>query len=391
MRERASRPPSRSSSLVYSDSSISRTRGLDWRAGIDSTFCMVRGGFLSANERRALVELARDGLAESRLTRRANAIILLDQGWSCVEVAEALLFDDDTVRSWFRAYEKDGVEGLRNFGHEGSSCRMNEEQQAALKAWVSERLPRSTNLVGAWLEKTYGVCYSHAALIALLHRLGFEFRKPQAMPRGLDDATQQAHIDGYEKLVTTMGPDEAVAFIDAAHPTHQVRPAGCWAPKDVAIAVEQTTGRDRVNIHGAINLETGKTHMLVVDKVNAQSFIKLLSEMENSTAMRVIHAFVDRASYHRADIVKEWLARAGRKIVLHLLPPYCPHLNPIERLWGLMHKKVTHNRDYKTFREFRREVLKFLRQTVPKNWKRYCDRITDNFRVIHRADFRVIA
>jgi hypothetical protein len=28
---------------------------------------------------------------------------------------------------------------------------------------------------------------------------------------------------------------------------------------------------------------------------------------------------------------------------------------------------------------------------VPKNWKRYCDRITDNFRVIHRADFRVIA
>jgi transposase len=352
---------------------------------------MVRGGFLSANERRALIELARDGLTESRLTRRANAIILLDKGWSCTKVAEALLFDDDTVRSWFRAYEKDGVEGLCNFGHEGSSCRMNEEQQAALKAWVSERLPRSTNLVGAWLEKTYGLCYSHAALIALLHRLGFEYRKPQAMPRGLDDAAQQAFIDGYENRLNTMGRDEAVLFIDATHPTHQVRPAGCWAPKDVAIAVEQTTGRDRLNIHGAINLESGQTHMLVVDKVNAESFIKLLSEIESMTAMRVIHAFVDRASYHRADIVKEWLAKAGRKIVLHLLPPYCPHLNPIERLWGLMHKNVTHNRDYKTFREFRREVLKFLRQTVPKNWKWHCDRITDNFRVIHRADFRVLA
>ena len=352
---------------------------------------MVRGGFLSASERRVLVELARDGLAESRLTRRANAIILLDRGWSCTEVAAALLFDDDTVRSWFRAYEKDGVEGLCNFGHEGSSCRLHEEQQAALKAWVSERLPHSTNLVGAWLEKTYGVCYSHAALIALLHRLGFEYRKPQAMPRSLDDAAQQGFIDGYENRLNTMGPDEAIAFIDAAHPTHQVKPAGCWAPKDVAIAVEQTTGRDRLNIHGAIDLETGQTHMLVVDKVNAKSFIKLLSEIESTTAMRVIHAFVDRASYHRADIVKEWLAQPGRKIMLHFLPPYCPHLNPIERLWGLMHKKVTHNRDYKTFREFRREVLKFLRQTVPKNWKRYCDRITDNFRVIHRDDFRVIA
>jgi hypothetical protein len=52
---------------------------------------------------------------------------------------------------------------------------------------------------------------------------------------------------------------------------------------------------------------------------------------------------------------------AGRKIVLHFLPPYCPHLDPIERLWGLMHENVTHNRDYKTFAEFRREVIKFLR------------------------------
>jgi putative heme iron utilization protein len=41
---------------------------------------MIRGGFLSADERQALVELARDGLAEHRVARRANAIVLLDQG-----------------------------------------------------------------------------------------------------------------------------------------------------------------------------------------------------------------------------------------------------------------------------------------------------------------------
>ncbi len=56
-----------------------------------------------------------------------------------------------------------------------------------------------------------------------------------------------------------------------------------------------------------------------------------------------------------------------------------------------MHENVTHNRDYKTFGEFRREVIKFLRHTVPKRWKRFCGRITDNFRIIHRDDFRVIA
>lgn len=44
--------------------------------------------------------IARDGLAEHRIARRANAMVLLDQGWSCERVAAALLLDDDTVRNW---------------------------------------------------------------------------------------------------------------------------------------------------------------------------------------------------------------------------------------------------------------------------------------------------
>jgi len=104
----------------------------------------------------------------------------------------------------------------------------------------------------------------------LLHRLEFDYRKPEAMPRGLDDAKQQAFIDGYENLLNTMDSDEAVVFVDAVHPTHQVRPVGCWAPKGVAIAVEQTTGRDRLNIHGAINLETGRTQILDVERVDGR-------------------------------------------------------------------------------------------------------------------------
>jgi cystathionine beta-lyase/cystathionine gamma-synthase len=41
---------------------------------------MIRCGFLSAAERKELVSLVRDGLAEHRLARRANAILLLDDG-----------------------------------------------------------------------------------------------------------------------------------------------------------------------------------------------------------------------------------------------------------------------------------------------------------------------
>ena len=365
---------------------------LDGMAEGDSAGDMIRGGFLSGNDRRALIGIARDGLAEHRIARRANAMILLDQGWSCEGVAAALLLDDDTVRNWHRAYEQGGVEGLRTFGHEGSSSRLTSEQETALSDWVRAHLPHSTRLVGAWLKRTYGLSYSRPGLIALLHRLGFDYSKPEAMPRGLDDAKQQAFIDGYENLLNTMDSDEAVVFVDAVHPTHQVRPVGCWAPKGVAIAVEQTTGRDRLNIHGAINLETGRTQILEVERVDGPSLIKLLEQVESAhPRMRRIHVFLDNATYHRAVIVKEWLARPERKCVLRFLPTYCPHLDPIERLWGLMHENITHNRDFKTLREFRRAVIEFLRYKVPKHWGRFCDRITDNFRVIRRKNFRVIA
>ena len=353
---------------------------------------MIRGNFLSTQERQTLVGLARDGLAEHRVARRANAIVLLDKGWSCAKVAGALLLDDDTVRGWFYAYQKDGLEGLSDFGHEGSSCRLNEVQQAALKAWITERLPRSTNLVGAWLEKNYGLSYSHAGLIALLHRLGFEYCTPCRIPRQLDDARQQAFIDGYERLLNGLGVDEAVAFVDAVHPTHQVQPAGCWGPKGTTLAVEQTTGRQSLNIHGAIDLETGQTQMLEVPKATGMSLISLLQAVEAAhPTKRRIHVFLDNASYHHAVIVREWLERPGRKCVLHFIPPYCPHLDPIERVWGLMHYYITHNRDYPTFREFRRAILKFLRSTIPKKWHHFRDRITDNFRVISPGDFRVVA
>ena len=39
---------------------------------------MIRGGFLIEEDRKALIALARDGLAAGRVTRRANALVLLD-------------------------------------------------------------------------------------------------------------------------------------------------------------------------------------------------------------------------------------------------------------------------------------------------------------------------
>src|SRR4051812_40342995 len=109
------------------------SRHHDWRRLSDS------GG--------TLTELARDGLAEHRLARRANALVLLDRGMSCEDVGRVLLIDDDTIRTWHRLFEADGVDGLAGFKYRGRACQLTLEQQVTLKAWVGDTLPRTTRSV----------------------------------------------------------------------------------------------------------------------------------------------------------------------------------------------------------------------------------------------------
>jgi transposase len=353
---------------------------------------MIRAHFLSPEDRADLIALARDGSAAHRLARRANALVLLDDGWSCEKVAAALFLDDDTIRKWHGLFVEEGLEGLTRFEAGGSACQLNGEQRDKLKTWVGAALPRTTRQVGAWIEREFGFVYAgRSGLIALLHRLELEYHKPTVISRKLNEDKQQAFIASYEKLMNSLGDDEAVLFADAVHPTHAARPVGCWAPKQDNLAIEQTSGRQRINIHGAIDLETGQTRMIEALTIDAASTIRLLESIEALyPLLALIHVFLDNARYHHARIVREWLAQPGRRIKLHFIPAYCPHLNPIERLWGVMHRNITHNKTYVTCAQFADATLDFLREKVPRNWADFRDSVTDNFRIINPKVFRVV-
>jgi len=112
---------------------------------------MIRPGFLDSESRDDLIELARDGLAEHWLARRANALVLLDKGMSCQSVAEALLLDNDTIRTWYQLYQEDGIEGPASFGHEGDTCRLTVEQhRRSMRAWIRPSSGAARTASGIW-------------------------------------------------------------------------------------------------------------------------------------------------------------------------------------------------------------------------------------------------
>ena len=53
---------------------------------------------------------------------------------SCEAIAKVLLLDDDTIRTWYRLYEEDGIEGLTNFSLRGQRFQLSGEQQEKLES-----------------------------------------------------------------------------------------------------------------------------------------------------------------------------------------------------------------------------------------------------------------
>ena len=198
---------------------------------------MIRGRFLSAKERTALKAVMRHPSEIHGVARRANAILLLDDGWNCAKVAEALYLDDDTVRTWFKRYQAGGLDEMKVFDWKGRSGDLSRERMAELSARLGERLMRDSGEVAAYIAARWGVVYGHSGCVALLHRLGFEYKRPESLPARSDEARQAAFISRYDQLLNGLAADEVVYFADAVHPEYQSRPAHGWVRKGDKVAL----------------------------------------------------------------------------------------------------------------------------------------------------------
>ena len=352
---------------------------------------MIRPGFLSSSERLELEACVRSHREDNGVARRANAILLLDDGESCMQIAKFLYLDDDTIRGWHKTYREGGWDALSTDGWKGGQPRMTSAQEAELCAWLDERFCRSTVEIRAHILAQFGVDYAHSGCLKLLARLGYEYRKPKGLPRVAPAGQQAAFIAMYENLLNRLGADEAVYFADAVHPEYQTKPAYGWVKTGSKPAVTTTAGRGRVNIHGALNLETFDAPFVEPATVDGTSAAQLLAKIEaRNPDKRLIHVIWDNAAYHKGPDVREFLTRPDCRIHLIQLPPYCPHLNPIERLWAVMHQCVTRNRHYPTQKQFADAILRFFRETLPKEWNTFRDQVSDSFRVVTHEKFRVL-
>jgi transposase len=334
-------------------------------------------GFLTPEQRTELLhELCVEDHA--RYSDRIKVILLLDQGKTYQSIAEHLFLDEGTIRNYRKRYVEGGIFGLVTDTHSGRRSFLSPKEQEILKRKLTETIFMDSKEIVAYIQGRFDVKYSVRGVTALLHSLGFVYKKAKPVPGKADKKEQELFIAKYLRLKEKS--EGKIYFADSVHPQHNAVISYGWIRRGEDFEIPTNCGRYHLNINGAIDIDSMEVVTRTCDWVDADAIRDLLRALRSKNPSgEVIHLVLDNARYNRAKGVQELADELGIELVY--LPPYSPNLNPIERLWKFFKRKVLYNRYYETRVEFEEACTKFFRY-IRKFKVELSTLITDNFQVI---------
>jgi transposase len=119
------------------------------------------------------------------------------------------------------------------------------------------------------------------------------------------------------------------------------------------------------SVFGVLNPLSGDIFFEIFERKNGKNFITFIEQILKKYYMD-IYFVVDRATYHRSHLVKEWLAKNTR-IHLIYLPPKSPRLNPIEDIWRWLKGKTAANRTYDDLEPLKKGCIDDLSSLTPQD------------------------
>lgn len=128
---------------------------------------------------------------------RLRAVILAHEGWTAMQIAEALGKSVRTIQQWIGDYNRQGLDGLKD-RRGGNRRYLSGEQEQQLRDHLDasaadpERGIRQAFELIPHIEQHFGVTYSLSGVYALLARLGYEWLMPRPRHPKADPKAQEA-------------------------------------------------------------------------------------------------------------------------------------------------------------------------------------------------------
>ena len=321
--------------------------------------------------RRRLIRLVRKSPSDGS-GRRAQAILLLYEGWSVTSVAACLRAARSSIYRWIDWFEAGKVDGLRG-GERGRRAWTVTHGVCALLATLLERLPRnygylrstwSSELLSIEVGRQLKIDIHPSTIRRVLPVIDYAWRRPRPALFKRDPRKQEK-LRAIDEVVKKREKGVAVFFADEVD-VHLLPKMGfVWTQRGRQRTVPTPGTNQKRYMAGALHAHTGTVTYAEASAKGSALFIDLLRALRRRyRGFRRIVLVVDNYIIHKSRETVRWLTR-NPKFELLFQPVYCPTANRIERLWKAMHDTVTRNHRWATIDALMNVVRRFMKTAEP--------------------------
>jgi transposase len=302
----------------------------------------------------------RNTTASADIFRNCSIILLSNGGHTIPGIAQLLGCSPETVKRIRRLYRQGGIAALQPSKATGRPSKATASFRELLAEAVQTNPQTlgygfstwSTARLAAHLAKVTGIRFSSNQIRRLLHQEHFSVHRPKHTMKGKrDEAAYQkakSQLRRLKKKALAKDAPEALIFQDEVEIHKHPALARMWAPVGTQPEVPAPGKNEKKVVYGGVDYATGKTTTTIADTKSGTNFLLFLMALVAAYAGRKIRLVCDNGRFHHTKAVQVWLQANQDRIEVFWLPPYCPSLNLIERLWGHLKRTVLANVLYET-------------------------------------------
>ena len=315
---------------------------------------------LSEEERVTLEEMHKNHpLHWTRI--RAHALLLSAQGYRVQAIAKLYKVCRQTVSTWIKMWEREGLVGLVDKARSGRPRQLTPvEEEEVLKCLQED--PRSIKRVLAELSKRWGIEVSRSTIKRLCKRAGLSWKRVRKSLK------QKRDPEAFEKacaLIEELMKQEAkkeldLYYFDESGFTLVPSVPYAWQPIGEHLEIPSSHSQ-RLNVVGFMNRDCHFESFVFEGSINSAVVVACLDEFVTRIEKKTV-IIMDNAPVHTSDEFDENMEAWNEKgLFIEFIPPYSPELNLIEILWRKIKYEWLPFSAYDSFSSLKDKLFEVLR------------------------------
>lgn len=306
-----------------------------------------------------------------RQRERLSALKMASSGQYTLQmIAEAVGRARSVIQQWLAKFDEGGIEAMLDRKKpNGRKTPLQKHMHEQIEKHLQQGSWRSANEMQRWLEDKHQIKMGLGGCYYWLGKHGGHLKVPRPVHREQKPGSIEAFKTSVwkqklDELNIAKGEEVEFWVMDESRFGLHSIVRRCWGAKGVRIIKPFQQKFEWEYVYGALNLHSGEPVQCFLPTVSKDATWSFLQEVvkTNPKAHHVI--LWDGAGFHQKPLQQELEAdewEALKKVHVIGLPPYCPELNPVEKLWDQLKDSVC-NRVFKTLEELRAALEPKMRE-----------------------------